>query len=132
MPNIVYDVTGQTGERHEFKGHYQGYAVSIGSHYTVGVVQQIGNMKLGKNGWSITGFTANMFKHIINFYFFMQITSGYHMFQYTLDEFFRTPNGRNPFFGWTSRVGMFVVSSFAYRYGNHLDFTRATLVVVLV
>ena len=105
VPNVVYDVTGQTGERHEFKGHYQGYAVSIGSHYTVGVVQQIGNMKLGKNGWSITGFTANMFKHIINFYFFMQITSGYHMFQYTLDEFFRTPNGRNPFFGWTSRVG---------------------------
>jgi NADH dehydrogenase len=46
-----------------------------------------------------------MFKHIINFYFFMQITSGYHMFQYSLDEFFRTPNGRNPFFGWTSRVG---------------------------
>jgi len=104
VPNIVYDLTGK-GSRKEFKGHYQGYAVSIGAHYTVGIAEQVGGMKLGKNGLPLSGFFANMFKHIINLYFFMQLMSGYHIFHYMMDEFFRTPNGRTPFYGWTSRLG---------------------------
>ena len=104
VPNIVYDLTGK-GSRKAFKGHYQGYAVSIGAHYTVGIAEQFGSMKFGKNGIPLTGFFANMFKHVINLYFFTQITSGYHIFHYMMDEFFRTPNGRTPFFGWTSRMG---------------------------
>lgn len=104
VPNIVHDLTGK-GSRKEFKGHYQGYAVSIGAHYTVGIAEQIGGMKLGKNGLPLSGFFANMFKHIINLYFFMQLMSGYHIFHYMMDEFFRTPNGRTPFYGWTSRLG---------------------------
>ena len=93
------------GSRKAFKGHYQGYAVSIGAHYTVGIAEQLGSVKLGKNGLPLSGFFANMFKHVINLYFFAQITSGYHIFHYLMDEFFRTPNGRTPFYGWTSRMG---------------------------
>jgi NADH dehydrogenase len=104
VPNIVFELTGN-GERKPFKGHYQGYAVSIGAHYTVGIAQQLGNFKLGENGIALSGFFANMFKHIINIYFFLQIMSGYHIFHYLLDEFFRTPNGRTPFYGMTSRLG---------------------------
>lgn len=104
VPNIIFDLLGK-GSRKAFKGHYQGYAVSIGAHYTVGIAEQLGSVKLGKNGLPLSGFFANMFKHVINLYFFAQITSGYHIFHYLMDEFFRTPNGRTPFYGWTSRMG---------------------------
>ncbi len=95
VPNIVFDLTGK-GTRKVFKGHYQGFAVSVGAHYTVAYLY---------NKIALTGFLANMMKHIINYYFFLQLMSGYHLFHYTLDEFFRTPNGRTPFFGNTSRMG---------------------------
>lgn len=75
---------------------YHGFAVSIGSHYTVA--------SLLKN-INISGFMAGMAKHAINLYFYSQIRSAYSIFNYTLDEFFRTENGRNPFRGTISRLG---------------------------
>ncbi|CAH1855877.1 NADH dehydrogenase [Leuconostocaceae bacterium R-53105] len=75
---------------------YHGYAVSIGSHYTVA--------SLMKN-WNFSGFFASLAKHGINLYFYSQIRSGYSIFHYMLDEFFRTANGRNPFRGTISRQG---------------------------
>lgn len=102
VPNIVFDLTGK-GERKEFKGRYQGYAVSIGARYAVAVWLQLGDVKMGKNGINMSGFFANMFKHMINVYWFLQIKSWYYLGHYLRDEFFETPDGRNPFFGWTSR-----------------------------
>lgn len=102
VPNIVYDLT-QKGQRKEFKGRYQGYAVSIGSRYAVGILNQIGNFKIGKSGIGLSGFFANMFKHVINIYFYLQIHSFYYLGHYLRDEFFNAPDGREPFFGWASR-----------------------------
>ncbi|KRN32376.1 NAD(P)/FAD-dependent oxidoreductase [Weissella halotolerans] len=102
VPNIVFDLTGK-GQRVDFKGRYQGYAVSIGSHYAVAVLDQIGNVKIGKKGLSMSGFFANMFKYIINIYWYLQVHSWYYLGHYLRDEFFETPDGRNPFYGWTSR-----------------------------
>lgn len=102
VPNIVYDLT-QKGDRKKFKGRYQGYAVSIGALYAVGVLDQIGNMKVGKSGIGLSGFFANMFKHAINVYFYLQIASWYYLGHYLRDEFFNAPDGREPFFGWASR-----------------------------
>lgn len=102
VPNIVYDLT-QKGDRKKFKGRYQGYAVSIGALYAVGVLDQIGNMKVGKSGIGLSGFFANMFKHAINVYFYLQIASWYYLGHYLRDEFFNVPDGREPFFGWASR-----------------------------
>lgn len=104
VPNIVFDLTGK-GERKLFKGRYQGYAVSIGSRYAVAVWLQLGDTKIGKNGIGMSGFFANMFKHLINVYWFLQLNSWYYLGHYLRDEIFETPDGRNPFFGWTSRQG---------------------------
>ncbi|MBM7616735.1 NADH dehydrogenase [Weissella uvarum] len=104
VPNLVYDLT-QKGERKQFKGRYQGYAVSIGSRYAVGVLDQIGNMKIGKNGIGLSGFFANLFKHAINIYFYLGIHSWYYLGHYLRDEFFNAPDRREPFFGWASRRG---------------------------
>ncbi|MGX7051345.1 NAD(P)/FAD-dependent oxidoreductase [Leuconostoc palmae] len=74
---------------------YHGFAVSIGSQYTVASL-------LGLN---FSGFFASLAKHGINLFFYSQIRSMYSIFHYMLDEFFRTENGRNPFKGSISRLG---------------------------
>jgi NADH dehydrogenase len=95
VPNIMYDLTGK-GVRKMFRGHYQGFAVSVGSHYAVAYLY---------DKVPLAGFLANLIKHGINFYFFLQIMSVYHIFHYAVDEFFRTPNERTPFHGHSSRLG---------------------------
>ncbi|QBO35974.1 NAD(P)/FAD-dependent oxidoreductase [Periweissella cryptocerci] len=95
VPNIVAEVNGNEGTK-IFKGVYQGYAVSIGTHYTVATLYE---------KYRMAGFFANIMKHIINLRFFIQIYSAYHIFHYMMNEFFRTPNERTMFYGWTSRLG---------------------------
>ncbi|MDV8952110.1 FAD-dependent oxidoreductase [Leuconostoc falkenbergense] len=74
---------------------YHGFAVSIGSHYTVASLM----------GLNFSGFFASIAKHGINLFFYSQIRSAYSIFHYLMDEFFRTENGRNPFKGSISRLG---------------------------
>ncbi|CAM3107058.1 FAD-dependent oxidoreductase [Leuconostoc rapi] len=74
---------------------YHGFAVSIGSHYTVASLM----------GLNFSGFFASIAKHGINLFFYSQIRSMYSIFNYLMDEFFRTENGRNPFKGAISRLG---------------------------
>lgn len=74
---------------------YHGFAVSIGSHYTVASLM----------GLNFSGFIASIAKHGINLFFYSQIRSAYSIFHYMLDEFFRTEDGRNPFKGSISRLG---------------------------
>jgi len=74
---------------------YHGFAVSIGSHFTVASLM----------GLNFSGFFASIAKHGINLFFYSQIRSLYSIFHYILDEFFRTENGRNPFKGTISRLG---------------------------
>ncbi|MBZ5984548.1 FAD-dependent oxidoreductase [Leuconostoc gelidum subsp. gasicomitatum] len=74
---------------------YHGFAVSIGSHFTVASLM----------GLNFSGFFASIAKHGINLFFYSQIRSMYSIFHYLLDEFFRTENGRNPFRGAISRLG---------------------------
>ena len=74
---------------------YHGFAVSIGSHYTVASLM----------GLNFSGFFASLAKHGINLFFYSQIRSMYSIFHYMMDEFFRTENGRNPFQGTISRLG---------------------------
>ena len=74
---------------------YHGFAVSIGSHFTVASLM----------GLNFSGFFASIAKHGINLFFYSQIRSMYSIFHYVLDEFFRTENGRNPFRGAISRLG---------------------------
>ncbi|MDF7627461.1 FAD-dependent oxidoreductase [Lactobacillaceae bacterium L1_55_11] len=95
--NILHDL-GAAKEAKTFGQvvKYHGYAVSIGSHYTVASL-------LGS--FNISGFFASLAKHGINLYFYSQIKSAYGIFHYMLDEFFRTEHGRNPFRGTISRQG---------------------------
>ncbi|ADG40871.1 NADH dehydrogenase [Leuconostoc kimchii IMSNU 11154] len=74
---------------------YHGFAVSIGSQYTVASLM----------GLNFSGFFASIAKHGINLFFYSQIRSMYSIFHYLMDEFFRTENGRNPFKGAISRLG---------------------------
>lgn len=74
---------------------YHGFAVSIGSHYTVASLM----------GLNFSGFFASIAKHGINLFFYSQIRSAYSIFHYLMDEFFRTEDGRNPFKGSISRLG---------------------------
>ncbi|AVK62646.1 NADH dehydrogenase FAD-containing subunit [Lactobacillus sp. CBA3606] len=79
-----------------FKGAYQASVDSIGSKYAVAQVLE---------KWNVSGFIAVLLKHAINWMYYVQIFSGYYLFQYFMHEFFRTRNQRNVFRGWTSRAG---------------------------
>ncbi|CAK8054712.1 FAD-dependent oxidoreductase [Eupransor demetentiae] len=95
--NILNDL-GKAKEAKTFDqvAKFHGYAVSIGSHYTVAALM----------GWmNFSGFFASLAKHGINLYFYSQIKSAFAIFHYMLDEFFRTKNGRNPFRGTISHQG---------------------------
>lgn len=79
-----------------FKGAYQASVDSIGSKYAVAQVLE---------KWNVSGFIAVLLKHAINWMYYVQIFSGYYLFQYFMHEFFRTRNNRNVFRGWVSRAG---------------------------
>jgi len=92
--NIVAAIKG--GEKHQFKGNYQGFMVSVGSKW--GVANLFNKIHL-------SGFLAIIMKHIVNLKYFFDIRSGYYMFQYIMHEFFHIKDDRNVARGHTSRYG---------------------------
>lgn len=92
--NIVADIKG--GEKHKFKGNYQGFMVSIGAKW--GVANLFNKIHL-------SGFLAIIMKHIVNLKYFFDIRSGYYMFQYLMHEIFRIKDDRTVARGHTSRYG---------------------------
>ena len=83
-------------EQVEYKANYSGFMVSLGSKYGVANIM----------GWlHLSGFFAMLMKHLVNMLYFIQVYSGYYLFQYFMHEFFRTRNGRNMFRGHLSRQG---------------------------
>lgn len=92
--NIVADIKG--GEKHAFKGNYQGFMVSIGAKW--GVANLFDKIHL-------SGFLAIIMKHIVNLKYFFNIRSGYYMFQYIMHEIFHIKDDRSVARGHTSRYG---------------------------
>ncbi|HIZ52556.1 MAG TPA: NAD(P)/FAD-dependent oxidoreductase, partial [Candidatus Enterococcus avicola] len=92
--NIVAAIKG--GEKHKFKGNYQGFMVSIGAKW--GVANLFDKIHL-------SGFLAIVMKHIVNLKYFFDIRSGYYMFQYIMHEFFHIKDDRNVTRGHSSRYG---------------------------
>ncbi|HDV0839935.1 TPA: NAD(P)/FAD-dependent oxidoreductase [Enterococcus faecalis] len=92
--NIVADIKG--GEKHAFKGNYQGFMVSIGAKW--GVANLFDKIHL-------SGFLAIIMKHIVNLKYFFDIRSGYYMFQYIMHEIFHIKDDRSVTRGHTSRYG---------------------------
>lgn len=92
--NIVASING--GEKHKFKGNYQGFMVSIGSKW--GVANLFDKIHL-------SGFLAIIMKHVVNLKYFFDIRSGYYMFQYLMHEFFHIKDDRNVTRGHSSRYG---------------------------
>lgn len=92
--NIVSDIKG--GEKHAFKGNYQGFMVSIGAKW--GVANLFDKIHL-------SGFLAIIMKHIVNLKYFFDIRSGYYMFQYIMHEIFHIKDDRSVARGHTSRYG---------------------------
>lgn len=92
--NIVAAIKG--GEKHKFKGNYQGFMVSIGAKW--GVANLFDKIHL-------SGFLAIVMKHIVNLKYFFDIRSGYYMFQYMMHEFFHIKDDRNVTRGHSSRYG---------------------------
>ncbi len=92
--NIVVDIKG--GEKHAFKGNYQGFMVSIGAKW--GVANLFDKIHL-------SGFLAIIMKHIVNLKYFFDIRSGYYMFQYIMHEIFHIKDDRSVARGHTSRYG---------------------------
>ncbi|WP_417637242.1 FAD-dependent oxidoreductase [Enterococcus faecalis] len=94
VANIVADIKG--GEKHAFKGNYQGFMVSIGAKW--GVANLFDKIHL-------SGFLAIIMKHIVNLKYFFDIRSGYYMFQYIMHEIFHIKDDRSVARGHTSRYG---------------------------
>ena len=92
--DIVADIKG--GEKHAFKGNYQGFMVSIGAKW--GVANLFDKIHL-------SGFLAIIMKHIVNLKYFFDIRSGYYMFQYIMHEIFHIKDDRSVARGHTSRYG---------------------------
>ncbi len=92
--NIVAAIKG--GDKHKFKGNYQGFMVSIGAKW--GVANLFNKIHL-------SGFLAIIMKHIVNLKYFFDIRSGYYMFQYLMHEIFHIKDDRTVARGHTSRYG---------------------------
>lgn len=92
--NIVSTVKG--GEKHAFKGNYQGFMVSVGAKW--GVANLFDKIHL-------SGFLAIIMKHIVNLKYFFDIRSGYYMFQYLMHELFHIKDNRTVTYGHSSRYG---------------------------
>jgi len=96
VQGIIKNIDHVDKEIKPFHGAYQASVDSIGSKYAVAQVL---------DNWNVSGFIAVLLKHAINWLYYVQIFSGYYLFQYFMHEFFRTRNRRNVFRGWTSRMG---------------------------
>ncbi|MFD1431166.1 NAD(P)/FAD-dependent oxidoreductase [Lacticaseibacillus yichunensis] len=95
LTNIEKKMAGQAGDT-DYKASYSGFMVSLGSRYGVANIM----------GWlHLSGFFAMLMKHLVNMLYFIQIFSGYYLFQYFMHEFFRTRNDRNLMRGHISRQG---------------------------
>lgn len=92
--NIIASINNS--EKVAYKGKYDGFMVSIGSHYGVAFL-------MGK--WHLSGFFAMLMKHIVNIKYFLEIFSLYYAIQYVFHEFFHIKNRRNIFRGHLSRYG---------------------------
>jgi NADH dehydrogenase len=93
VKNIISSISG--GEKAAFKGNYHGVMVSIGARYGVA---HLGSIHL-------SGFFANLMKHMVNLYYFFGIRSAHYMFHYIIHEFFQTKDKRNIFRNFTTRYG---------------------------
>lgn len=92
--NIAAAITG--GEKHAYKGKYDGFMVSIGAKYTVAYVY---------DKYHVSGFIASAMKHFTNLLYFFTISSFYNIFAYLRHEFFDIKDGRNMFGSHTSSKG---------------------------
>ncbi|MBJ8325279.1 NAD(P)/FAD-dependent oxidoreductase [Streptococcus pacificus] len=92
--NIIAEITG--GQKHAFKGKYDGFMVSIGSRYGVAYIM---------NKYHMTGFFAMLMKHIVNLIYFLTIRSFYNIGAYIRHEFFDIKHKRNIFGGHLSSKG---------------------------
>ncbi|MDM7515461.1 NAD(P)/FAD-dependent oxidoreductase [Lentilactobacillus sp. TOM.63] len=91
--NIAADIDGNHNYL-EFHDKNMGFTVSFGARY--GIAQVFG-------GKRIRGWIATIMKHGSNLLYFWRIRSGYFMFNYILDEFFRANDNRTVFGAHTSR-----------------------------
>jgi NADH dehydrogenase len=94
--NIAADIKSRGGEKHKFKGNYQGFMVSVGAKW--GVAHILGTIHL-------SGFMAIIMKHLVNLKYFFDIRSAYYMFQYVMHEFFHVKDDRTVLRGHSSRYG---------------------------
>ena len=92
--NVIAAING--GEKHEFKGKYDGFMVSIGAKYGVAYLY---------DKYHMSGFFAMLLKHIINIKYFFDVRSLYNMVTYTQHEFFDIKDRRNIFGGFLSSKG---------------------------
>lgn len=92
--NIAAAITG--GEKHTYKGKYDGFMVSIGSKYTVAYVY---------DKYHVSGFIASAMKHFTNLLYFFTISSFFNIGAYLRHEFFDIKDGRNMFGSHTSSKG---------------------------
>ncbi|WP_339183590.1 FAD-dependent oxidoreductase [Oceanobacillus sp. FSL W7-1293] len=83
------------GQKEAFEGKYHGTMVSIGARYGVANLM----------GLRLSGWLANLMKHLVNLYYFFGIRSGYYMFHYIMHEFFQTKDKRNIFRDTITRYG---------------------------
>ncbi|MFD1486198.1 FAD-dependent oxidoreductase [Lacticaseibacillus baoqingensis] len=95
LSNIIKQINGQAADV-AYKASYSGFMVSLGSRYGVANLMGI---------FHLSGFFAMLMKHLVNMLYFVQIFSGYYLFQYVMHEFFRTQNDRNLMRGHLSRQG---------------------------
>ncbi|MTV81917.1 FAD-dependent oxidoreductase [Secundilactobacillus folii] len=93
--NITEDING-TSNYTAFTDKNMGFTVSFGARY--GIAQVFG-------GKRIRGWIATCMKHASNYMYFAKIHSGYAMWKYTMDEFFRVANNRTVFGANTARNG---------------------------
>lgn len=92
--NIIAAIKG--GEKHSYKGKYDGFMVSIGSRYGVAFLM---------DKYHMSGFFAMAVKHMVNLLYFFTIRSFFYMGSYVRHEFFDIKNKRNIFGGHTSGKG---------------------------
>ncbi|KRN92899.1 MAG: NAD(P)/FAD-dependent oxidoreductase [Lactobacillus amylovorus] len=76
--NILAQING--GEPTKFKGTYSGFMVSLGPSW--GVASLV-------NTFHLSGFFAILMKDLVDMIYFIEIYSGYYLFHYIMNEWFR-------------------------------------------
>ena len=76
--NILTQING--GEPTKFKGTYSGFMVSLGPSW--GVASLV-------NTFHLSGFFAILMKDLVDMIYFIEIYSGYYLFHYIMNEWFR-------------------------------------------